>query len=102
MERRNLLRNGEKYLSALAGADYCLSGDDEGGGAVGGFATGRGGALRRSAPWAVRWRNCANGWKRLAVKSMTSLRRSGTSGRNSTSPRRSWTRWRAGRTCCTG
>ena len=32
--RRNLLRNGEKYLSALAGADYCLSGDDEGGGAV--------------------------------------------------------------------
>ena len=32
--RRNLLRNGEKYLSALSGADYCLSGDDEGGGAV--------------------------------------------------------------------
>ena len=34
LERRNLLRNGEKYLSALAGADYSLSGDDEGGGAV--------------------------------------------------------------------
>ena len=32
--RRNLLRNGEKYLSALSGADWCLSGDDEGGGAV--------------------------------------------------------------------
>ena len=32
--RRNLLRNGEKYLSALAGADYCLSGDEDGGGAV--------------------------------------------------------------------
>ncbi len=32
--RRNLLRNGEKYLSALSGADYCLLGDDEGGGAV--------------------------------------------------------------------
>lgn len=32
--RRDLLRNGEKYLSALAGADYCLSGDDERPGAV--------------------------------------------------------------------
>ena len=32
--RRNLLRNGEKYLSALAGADYALRGGDEGGGAV--------------------------------------------------------------------
>ena len=34
LERRELLRNGEKYLSALSGADYALSGDDEGGGAV--------------------------------------------------------------------
>ena len=34
LERRNLLRNGEKYISALAGADYSLNGDDEGGGAV--------------------------------------------------------------------
>lgn len=32
--RRNLLRNGEKYLSALSGADYCLNGDDESAGAV--------------------------------------------------------------------
>ena len=32
--RRELLRHGEKYLSALAGADYCLSGDDENVGAV--------------------------------------------------------------------
>ena len=32
--RRNLLRNGEKYLGALSGADYCLNGGDEGGGAV--------------------------------------------------------------------
>ena len=32
--RRNLLRNGEKYLSALSGADWCLSGDDESVGAV--------------------------------------------------------------------
>lgn len=32
--RRNLLRNGEKYLSALSGADYCLSGGDENAGAV--------------------------------------------------------------------
>lgn len=32
--RRNILRNGEKYIDALSGADYCLSGDDEGGGAV--------------------------------------------------------------------
>ena len=28
------LRNGEKYLSALSGADYCLNGGEEGGGAV--------------------------------------------------------------------
>jgi len=33
-QRRNLLRNGEKYLSALSGADWCLSGDDESAGAV--------------------------------------------------------------------
>ena len=32
--RRNILRNGEKYLSALSGADYCLSGGDESEGAV--------------------------------------------------------------------
>jgi len=32
--RRNILRNGEKYLSALSGADYCLNGDDESDGAV--------------------------------------------------------------------
>lgn len=32
--RRDLLRNGEKYLEALSGADYCLSGDDESAGAV--------------------------------------------------------------------
>ena len=32
--RRNLLRNGEKYLSSLAEADYCLSGDDDSAGAV--------------------------------------------------------------------
>ncbi len=32
--RRELLRNGEKYLAALSGADYCLSGGDEDGGAV--------------------------------------------------------------------
>mgnify|MGYP001480179900 CR=1 FL=1 len=28
--RRNLLRNGEKYLSALQGADRCLNGGDDG------------------------------------------------------------------------
>ncbi|MCI8848812.1 MAG: DNA repair protein RecN [Oscillibacter sp.] len=33
--RRNLLRNGEKYLAALTGADYCLNGDDDSAGAVG-------------------------------------------------------------------
>ena len=32
--RRTLLRNGEKYLSALDGADYCLSGDEEAAGAA--------------------------------------------------------------------
>jgi DNA repair protein RecN (Recombination protein N) len=32
--RRNILRNGEKYLSALSGADYCLNGGDEASGAV--------------------------------------------------------------------
>jgi len=34
LERRDLLRNGEKYLSALSGADICLNGDEEAGGAV--------------------------------------------------------------------
>ena len=32
--RRNILRNGEKFLDALSGADWCLSGDDERAGAV--------------------------------------------------------------------
>lgn len=32
--RREILRNGEKYISALSGADYCLNGDDEGDGAL--------------------------------------------------------------------
>ena len=32
--RRNLLRNAEKYLSALTRADYLLNGDDESSGAV--------------------------------------------------------------------
>ena len=32
--RRELLRNGEKYIAALSGADYCLSGDDSSIGAV--------------------------------------------------------------------
>ena len=32
--RRNLLRNGEKYISALSGADYALNGGDDSGGAV--------------------------------------------------------------------
>ena len=32
--RRNILRNGEKFLAALSGADWCLSGDDETVGAV--------------------------------------------------------------------
>ena len=32
--RRNILRNGEKFMSALSGADWCLSGDDESAGAV--------------------------------------------------------------------
>ena len=34
LERRDLLRNGEKYLAAVGGADQCLNGDDERSGAV--------------------------------------------------------------------
>lgn len=32
--RRGMLRNAEKFLDALAGADYALNGDDSGGGAL--------------------------------------------------------------------
>ena len=32
--RRNLLRNGEKYIDALSGADYALNGGDDSSGAV--------------------------------------------------------------------
>ena len=32
--RRGMLRNAEKFLDAVAGADYALSGDDSGGGAL--------------------------------------------------------------------
>ena len=34
LARRNILRNGEKFTSAIAEADYCLSGGDESGGAA--------------------------------------------------------------------
>ncbi len=34
LSRRNLLRNGEKYLSALSGADFYLNGDEESHGAA--------------------------------------------------------------------
>ena len=34
LERRNLLRNGEKYRSAVEAADYCLNGSEESDGAV--------------------------------------------------------------------
>ena len=34
LERRNLLRNGEKYSAAVEGADYCLSGSENVNGAV--------------------------------------------------------------------
>lgn len=34
LERRDLLRNGEKYLSAVRGADNCLNGDEETDGAA--------------------------------------------------------------------
>lgn len=34
LERRNLLRNGEKLISAIQGADFCLSGDDQQAGAL--------------------------------------------------------------------
>ena len=33
-ERRNLLRNAEKYISALGAADYCLNGDEDSSGAL--------------------------------------------------------------------
>lgn len=34
LERRNLLRNSEKYISAVEGADYCLNGNEESNGAL--------------------------------------------------------------------
>ena len=36
-QRRNILRNGEKFMSALSGAEYCLFGDDENAGIVNGL-----------------------------------------------------------------
>ncbi|MBQ9719625.1 MAG: AAA family ATPase, partial [Oscillospiraceae bacterium] len=34
LARRNILRNGEKFISAVTEADFCLNGGDESGGAV--------------------------------------------------------------------
>ena len=34
LERRSMLRNSEKFISAIQGADYCLNGDDSTGGAL--------------------------------------------------------------------
>ena len=36
-QRRSFLRNGERFMSAIEGALWCLSGGDEGGGAVSGL-----------------------------------------------------------------
>ena len=40
-ERRTLLRNAEKFMAAVDGADYALSGGDEGGGALNGLRQAR-------------------------------------------------------------
>ncbi len=40
-ERRTLLRNAEKFMTAVDGADYALSGGDEGGGALNGLRQAR-------------------------------------------------------------
>ena len=34
LARRNILRNGEKFIAAISEADYCLNGGDESGGAA--------------------------------------------------------------------
>ena len=34
LARRNILRNGEKFIAAISEADYCLNGGDENGGAA--------------------------------------------------------------------
>ncbi|MBQ9460257.1 MAG: DNA repair protein RecN [Oscillospiraceae bacterium] len=34
LSRRNILRNGEKFIAALTEADYCMNGGDEAGGAL--------------------------------------------------------------------
>ena len=34
LARRNILRNGEKFIAAVSEADYCLNGGDEAGGAL--------------------------------------------------------------------
>ena len=83
-ERRDLLRNGEKYLSALSGADYCLNGGEEGGGAV--SASGRGEALAGVRTLSETWGSCTSAWNSCGVKPMTLPRSFGTSGRRSILP----------------
>ena len=83
-------------MSALSGADYCLNGGDEGRRRRWPSAGGGGGPRRRPHALGDSWRSCTSAWNSCAVKPMTLPRSFGTSGRHSTSPRRSWTRWRAG------
>lgn len=96
-----MLRNAEKFLGAVAGADYALNGDDSGGGALS--------ALRQAqdALSGVRHLDDAFGqlYERLGrrtVKFTTSRPPWRTSGASWMCRPVSWTGWRAGWTCCIG
>ena len=68
--RRELLRNGEKYIAALSGADYCLSGDDNGAGAVSAIREAEE-ALRGIRTLSDELDELYKGWNPFAVKYMT-------------------------------
>ncbi|MFQ6976026.1 MAG: AAA family ATPase [Oscillibacter sp.] len=101
LARRNILRNGEKFISAISEADACLNGGDEGLGAVSAIMEAED-ALRSLRSLGDEFITLSGAWKRCAVKRMTLPKRSAIRRMNTTFLRRSSTPWSRAATSFTG
>ena len=101
LARRNILRNGEKFISAISEADACLNGGDEG---LARCPLSRRRRMRcvRSAASAMNSSRSRSAWKCCAVKRMTLPKRSAIRRMNTTFLRRSSTPWSRAATSFTG
>lgn len=101
LARRNILRNGEKFISAISKADACLNGGDEGLGAVSAIKEAED-ALRSLRGLGDEFITLSERLKRCAVKRMTLPKRSAIRRMNTNFLRRSSTPWSRAATSFTG